>query len=431
MRKKALDEEDDSYRKMVEISDKADKGTSALCSMGTHKEMPFSLDDFHFVPAQVFKIPLDESQEVNMEVAIGPDVKRPLRVSSPIMFGGMSYGAVSKNVRLVLSKVASNLKIGVNSGEDIVVLEELDIASKELIVQYSTGRHGTTEEILKKCAAVEIRFGQGAYPGWMSLLPAAKMSPEVAELMGLKEGEDAYSPARHPDIGNENELREKIRWLRELTGGIPIGAKIGCGNVENDVEVLAESGADFISLDGFGGGTGATELFVRENVGIPIVVALPRAHKHLKKIGKRDKVSLIAGGGLRTSADFAKCLALGADAVYIGTAALIAMNCQQYRVCHTGLCPTGVTTNNPVLVQRLDIDEGIRRLTNFINVSNMEVAGFLRIVGKDDIKKLGIEDLVALKKELSEATGVKWMNGKSFYHAPRPRSEYSSNKNAQ
>ena len=132
----------------------------------------------------------------------------------------------------------------------------------------------------------------------------------------------------------------------------------------------------------------------------------------MKKIGKRNKVSLIAGGGLRTSADFAKCLALGADAVYIGTSALIAINCQQYRICHTGHCPTGVTTNDPVLLQRLDVDEGIRKLTNFMNVSNMEVANLARIVGKDDVRKLGIEDLVALKKDLAEVTGVKWLNGK-------------------
>jgi methylamine---glutamate N-methyltransferase subunit C len=168
---------------------------------------------------------------------------------------------------------------------------------------------------------------------------------------------------------------------------------------------------DFISLDGFGGGTGATEFFVRENVGIPIAVALPRVDRHLKNIGLRDGVSLIAGGGLRTSADFAKCLALGADAVYIGTSALIAINCQQYRICHTGRCPTGVTTNDPILVQQLNVEEGVRRLTNFINVSNIEVSNLLRIVGKDDIEKLSGEDIVALTKEAAEATGVKWMNG--------------------
>ncbi len=134
----------------------------------------------------------------------------------------------------------------------------------------------------------------------------------------------------------------------------------------------------------------------------------------MKKIGKRNKVSIIAGGGLRTSADFAKCLALGADAVQIGTSALIAINCQQYRICHTGQCPTGVTTDDPALLQQLNVDEGIRRLTNFMNISNVEVANLVRIVGKDDVKKLGLEDLVAMKKDLAEVTGVKWLNGKGF-----------------
>ncbi len=413
MSKKGLNEREKLNPTMVEISSVADKGKSMLCSMGSLKEMPFSLKDLHFVPAQVFKIPLNTNEEVNIKVAIGPEAKKPLKVSSPIMFSGMSYGAVSRNVRLVLAKVASKLDLGINAGEDIVLQEELDIGAKNLVVQYSTGRFGLTEELLKKSSAIEIRFGQGAFPGWESLIPAEKVPPEVVKLMELKDGEDALSSAHHPDIRNEYELKEKIRWLRELTDGIPIGAKIGCGNVENDVEILAKSGVDFISLDGFGGGTGATEFFVRENIGIPIVAALPRANRHLKKIGVRNKISLIAGGGLRTSVDFAKCIALGADAVYIGTSALIAINCQQYRICHTGHCPMGVTTNDPVLVQRLNIDEGVRRLTNFINVSNIEVANITRIVGKDDVKKLGMEDLVALKKELSEVTGAKWVDGKS------------------
>ena len=321
--------------------------------MGSLKKMPFSLDDLHFLPAQVSKIPLNTDEEVSIKTVIGPEAKKPLKVTSPIMFSGMSYGAVSKNVRLVLAKVASKLNLGINSGEDIVLPEELDIASKNLVVQYSTGRVRVTEETLKKSSAVEIRFGQGAFPGWESLLPAEKVPPELAKLMELKEGDALLTPAHHPDIRNIDELKEKVRWLRELTDGVPIGAKIGCGNVEKDIEILANAGVDFISLDGFGGGTGATEFFVRENFGIPIVAALPRADRHLKKIGHRDRISLIAGGGLRTSADFAKCLALGANAVYIGTSALIAINCKQYRICHTGHCPTGVTTNDPALVDRL------------------------------------------------------------------------------
>jgi glutamate synthase domain-containing protein 2 len=323
----------------------------------------------------------------------------------------MSYGAVSKKVRLILATVASKLNVAVNSGEDVVLPEEIELAQKQLIVQYSPMRFESAQNALKRCSAVEIRFGQGAYAGWLSRLPGSKMTGEVADLFGRREGEDEFTPAHHPDITNEKELKEKVGLLRELTGGIPVGAKIGCGNIEADVEMLAECGVDFIALDGFGGGTGATELFVREHVGVPIVAALPRADRHLRKIGKRDSVTLIAGGGLRASADFAKCLALGADAIYIGTSALIAINCQQYRICHTGLCPTGITTNNPDLLQRLDMVEGIRRLTNFMTVSNLEVANYARIVGKNDVGMLGKEDLVALKRDLSELTGVKWLDG--------------------
>ncbi len=345
--------------------------------MGSLKKMPFSLDDLHFVPAQVSKIPLNTNEEVNIKAVIGPEAKKPL---TSFLSNNVQWNELWSSIQ----------KCEIGSGKSCLEVKswiklrrrycsagrDLKLHQKILVVQYSTGRVRITDEILKKSSAIEIRFGQGAFPGWESLLPAEKVPSELAKLMELKEGEALLTPAHHPDIRNQEELKEKVRWLKELTGGIPVGAKIGCGNVENDVEILANAGVDFISLDGFGGGTGATEFFVRENVGIPIVAALPRADTHLKKIGQRNKISLIAGGGLRTSADFAKCLALGADAVYIGTSALIAINCQQYRICHTGHCPTGVTTNDPILVQRLDVDEGVRKLTNFINVSNQEVAKF-------------------------------------------------------
>ncbi len=411
MRKKFMGESTKSYRTVESINEAADKGASSICSMGSQKKLPFSLEDLHFVPAQVSKIPLNVDEKVNVKVTIGPASKKPMIISSPIMFSGMSYGAVSKNVRLILTKVALDLNLGINSGEDIVI-PEIETASKNLILQYSTVRVGITEEILRKSSAVEIRFGQGAYPGWRSLLPSAKVPGNIARLRGLKQGEDEHDLTHHPDIRNKEELKEKINALRNLTDGIPVGAKIGCGDIENDVEVLSDCGVDFIALDGFGGGTGATEFFVRENVGVPIVAALPRADHQLRKLGRRNQVSLIAGGGLHTSVDFAKCLALGADAVYIGTSALIALGCQQYRICHTGKCPTGVTTSDPNLIQLLNVDEGIRRLTNFVRVSNEEIADLARIVGKDDVNRLGVEDLVALKRDLAEATGIKWLNGK-------------------
>lgn len=412
MRKKGKKEDEEFYRTVAGIKEIASTGESIVSSMGSLKKMPFSLDDIHFVPAQVFKIPLNKEEDVRTEVVIGPAAKRPLKVSSPVMISGMSFGAVSRNVRMVIAKTAKKMRIGFNSGEGGILPEELAITTATMIGQYATGRFGMSEGVLKKMAAIEIRFGQGAYPGKGSYLPASKITPEIAKIRGLGEGKGAYSPAHHGDMTTPEEIRKKVSWLRKLTGGVPIGAKIGCGNVVKDVHALIDAGVDFIALDGFGGGTGATDSYVRENVGIPIIAALPITSRCLKETGMKDKISLIAGGGLRTSADFAKCLALGANAVYTATAALIAINCEQYRICHTGLCPTGVTTHNPALVRQLDVEEGVRRLSNFMQLSTKEIANLARIVGKNDVRKLDTDDIVAISRDLAEATGIRWIDGK-------------------
>jgi methylamine---glutamate N-methyltransferase subunit C len=412
MRKKKSNENDHFYRTLVDIREQSLNQESVSVSMGSQKKLPFSLDDIFFIPAQINKIPLNQEEYVNCQFILGPHAKKPLKLFSPIMISGMSFGAVSKNVKLVIKEVARELKIAFNSGEGGLIPEERDEGWQYRIVQYSTGRYGVSQEILKQAAAVEIRFGQGAYPGKGSYLPAEKMTPEVASIRGLEPGEGSYSPAHHKDIKTEQDVKNKVSWLRNITDGVPIGAKIGCGDVKKDVELLANSGVDFITLDGFGGGTGATDLYVRENVGIPLLAALPQANQILEEMGLQDQISLIASGGLRTSADMVKCLALGADAVYIGTAALIAINCQQYRICNTGLCPTGVTTQNPQLVTQINIDEGLERLKNFIKISNEEMANLVRIIGKSDINKLDKEDLISINKDISQITGIRWVNGK-------------------
>lgn len=411
IRKKKSEENPSFYSTVADIKTIASTGKSTVRSMGSLKEMPYTFSDLHFIPAQVQKIPKNLEEKVNTEVVIGPSAKKPLIIESPIMISGMSFGAVSKNVRTVISHVAKEQKIAFNSGEGGILEDELKVASKYMIGQYATGRFGVTEDRLKRVAAIEIRFGQGAYPGKGSYLPAEKMTEEIAKARGLKSGEAAYSPAHHSDMTTPKEIKEKIAWLKKITKGIPVGAKIGCGNIEKDIDLLVSADIDFIALDGFGGGTGATDYYVRENIGIPIIAALPRARRHLEKLGRKANITLIAGGGLRTSADFAKCLALGADAVYIGTAALIAINCEQYRICHTGLCPTGVTTHNPALTSQLDVEKGIKRLGSFIETSTRDIANLTRIVGKDDIKKLDIDDIVSLKKDTSELTGARWLNG--------------------
>jgi methylamine---glutamate N-methyltransferase subunit C len=413
MRKKKPDESKDFYQAVADIKTIAETGRSIVSSMGSLKKTgcTFSLDNLNFIPAQVAKIPLNKEEKVNIEIRIGLTAKKPLVISSPIMISGMSFGATSKNVHLVISKVAQELKIAFNSGEGGII-EEAYKAKNFLIGQYAAGRYGINEDVLKKVAAVEIRFGQGAYPGKGSYLPAEKMTEEVLKLRGLKTGEPSYSPAHHHDMKTPKEIQDKVKWLREITGGVPIGAKIGCGNIEEDVKVLAEAGIDFITIDGFGGGTGATDAYIKDNVGLPILAALPRAYKVLKELEVKNKITLIAAGGLRTSADFTKCLALGADAVYLGTVALIAINCQQYRICHTGLCPTGTTTHKPDLTKQLDVEQGVRKLKNFIKISNEEMAELTRIVGKDDVNKLSSDDLVSMNKDLAVICDVKWAGDK-------------------
>lgn len=414
MRSKHPDESDEFYKTIIDIKNMGYTGKSVIASMGSLKKLQYSLDDLHFIPAQVNKIPLNMEDEVNTEVIMGKTAKKPFKVSSPVIISGLSFGAVSKNVRLVIAQTANKLKTAFNSGEGGVLKEELNRAKENMIVQYSTGRFGVNEEILKSAAAVEIRFGQGAYPGKGSFLPADKMTSEIAEIRGLKRGEAAYSPAHHPDMKTPDEIKEKVSYLRKITGGVPIGAKIGCGDIKMDVKVLADAEVDFIALDAFGGGTGATDINIRENVGIPIFAALPQAFKTLEGLEVKDRVSLIAGGGLFKSSEFAKCLALGADAVYIGTAALIAINCEQYRICYTGMCPTGIATQDPQLVKQVNIEEGVSKLSNFIHVSTEEIANFARVVGKDDVKKLDRDDLVSMDKDLSVITGVKWLNGEYY-----------------
>jgi glutamate synthase domain-containing protein 2 len=411
MRKRSPSEDLETYGSIVDIKDRG-SGVSVVRSMGSQKKLPFSLKDLHFIPAQVYRMPLNRDEKVDTKVIIGPKAKKPLTLSTPIIISGMSYGAVSKNVKLVIARVAKKLGIGFNSGEGGIIKEDLEIARDYLIGQYASGRFGVSEGILSSVAAIEIKFGQGAYPGKGSYLPAEKIPSDVARVRGLEFGEASYTPARHPDMSYSKEIRGKVSWLRSLVDGRPIGAKIGCGEIEKDIEKLVEAKVDFISIDGFGGGTGATNSYIRENVGIPLAAALPRAYNHLCELGLKERITLIAGGGLRDSADFARCLALGADAVYIGTAALIAINCEQYRICHTGLCPTGVTTHNPALTKQLDVEKGVKKLSNFINISTEEIANLARIIGKNDLKTLCMDDLISLDRDLAEITGARWVNGK-------------------
>jgi glutamate synthase domain-containing protein 2 len=227
----------------------------------------------------------------------------------------------------------------------------------------------------------------------------------VAEIRGFNEGDDIISPSHFDDITNRDQLKEKVSWLRELSGGKPIGIKFAAGHVEADLEVALYAEPDFITIDGRAGATGASPKLVKMATSVPSMYALHRAKKYLleKNI---NYVSLLATGGFRVSSDFVKALAMGADAIAIGTAALMAIGCQQYRICHTGKCPMGITTQDPELRARLNIEDSAKGLENFLTASTEEIKDFARLTGNDDILKLAIHDLCTTNSEISNYTEI-------------------------
>jgi glutamate synthase domain-containing protein 2 len=253
--------------------------------------------------------------------------------------------------------------------------------------------------------AIEIKIGQSVKPGMGGHLPANKVTKEIAQIRGFPEGVDIISPAHFEDIRNKDELKTKVEWLREASGGKPIGIKLAAGHVEADLEVALYAEPDFVTLDGRPGATGAASKFVKSAASVPTIFALFRSRKYLDEKGA-DGVSLLITGGLRISPDFAKAMALGADGVAIGTAALMAAGCQQYRICHTGNCPVGVTTQDPKLRARLDVEKSARRLENFLRVSTEELKNFARMTGNNDIHGLAISDLCTTNSEISNHTDV-------------------------
>ncbi len=231
------------------------------------------------------------------------------------------------------------------------------------------------------------------------------MTKEIADIRGYPEGTDIVSPANYPDIRNAEELAAKVRWLRERSGGRPIGVKIAAGNIEADLDAIVPAAPDFITIDGRPGGTGAAPQFIKDATSVPTIFALSRARKFLDS-HRGEGISLIVTGGLRVSPDFVKALAMGADAVAIGTAALMACGCQQYRICNTGRCPVGITTQNPELRDRLKIDISARKLELFLRVCNEELKEFARLTGNADVHHMDIFDLCTTNSEISDHTDI-------------------------
>jgi glutamate synthase domain-containing protein 2/rubredoxin len=394
---------DDFEAYMADIHVMAETGQSIIEPMRT-RQPTFSWDDILIKGAQLSKVPLNHDQPVNTKTVIGPRAAHPLEIESPVYITHMSFGALSKEAKIALAKGSAAVKTAMCSGEGGILPESFESAYK-YIFEYVPNEYSVTEENLKRADAIEIKFGQSAKPGMGGHLPADKVTKEIAEIRGFAQGTDIISPAHFKDILNKDDLKSKVAWLRDASGGKPIGIKFAAGNIEADLEIALHAQPDFITIDGRAGSTGAAPKFVKSAASIPTIFAVYRARKFLDSHGASD-VSLIATGGLRISPDFAKALALGATAVAVGTVALIAIGCRQYRICNTGKCPMGITTHDPALRKRLEIDEAAKRLENFLRVTKEELKDFARLTGNDDIHKLKIHDLCTTNSEISEHTEI-------------------------
>jgi glutamate synthase domain-containing protein 2 len=394
---------DDVEVYLADIHQIAETGESISEPMRTAKST-ISWEDILIKGAQLEKIPLNSDIPVNTQTIIGPEAKHPMVIETPIYITHMSFGALSKEAKVALAKGSAAVKTAICSGEGGILPESRGNAYK-YIFEYVPNQYSVTAKNLKEVDAIEIKIGQSAKPGMGGHLPAKKVTKEIADIRGFKEGADIISPSHFADITNKEELKQKVNWLREISSGRPIGIKFAAGNIEADLEVALYAKPDFVTIDGRAGATGSASKVVKEATSVPTLFALSRARKFLDQ-HNTSHISLVITGGLRISSDYAKALALGANAIAIGTSALIAIGCQQYRVCNTGKCPMGITTQDPSLRRRLDVENAAKRLENFLMVSNEELKKFARLTGNDDVYALSIADLCTTNSEISRYTEI-------------------------
>jgi methylamine---glutamate N-methyltransferase subunit C len=394
---------DDQETYMADIHRMAEGGESISEPMRASKTFMF-WDDIFIKGAQLAKLPLNEEASVNTQTIIGPNAKHPLVIETPLYVTHMSFGALSREAKLALSKGSAAAKTAMCSGEGGILPESL-AAAHRYIFEYVPNRYSVTDENLQMADAIEIKIGQSAKPGLGGHLPGKKVTKEIAAIRNRPEGQDIVSPASYDDIRTPEDLKKKVAWLREKSGGKPIGVKFAAGNIEADLEAALHARPDFITIDGRAGGTGSAPKFVKVAASVPTVFAICRARQYLDEVGATG-VSLILTGGLRVSADFAKALALGADAVAIGTSAMMAIGCQQYRSCHTGRCPVGITSQDPELRARLDVEQSAERLARFLAVCTKELKDFARMTGNDDVHGLSAGDLCTTNSEISGHTVI-------------------------
>lgn len=377
-----------------------------IVSMGVSRESLPKWDDLQFVTAQLARRPRLDDDTVSTTTTIGPNAARPLVLDIPIFVSDMSFGALSEEAKVALARGAEGAGTGICSGEGGMLPEE-QAANSRYLYELASAEFGWNWDVPEKVQAFHFKFGQGAKTGTGGHLPGHKVVGRIAEVRGLPEGTPAVSPPTFLDLVELSDFRRFADEVRERSGGIPIGAKLSAQHIEDDLDAALHIGVDYVILDGRGGGTGAAPALFRDHISVPTIPALARARRHLDARGRRD-VTLVVTGGLRTHTDFAKALALGADAVAVSNSALQAIGCVGMRACASNACPVGIATQRPELRARLVVDEAAERLTRFLGAT-VELMGVLaKACGHERLDQFSVDDLTTFDREMSMLSGVRY-----------------------
>ena len=376
-----------------------------MSAMGVpRKDLP-SWDDVQIMVAQLARKPLMDDVPVTTELVIGPEAEKPLVLDIPLFVSDMSFGALSEEAKLALAKGAELAGTSICSGEGGMLPEEQQ-ANSRYFYELATAKFGYSEASLEKVQAFHFKGGQAAKTGIGGHLPAVKNVGKISEVRGLPEGTPAISPATFSDLTTPFEFKRFADRVREISGGIPIGFKLSANHIERDIAFALEASADYIILDGRGGGTGAAPLLFRDHISVPTIPALARARRYLDQQGASGRVTLIITGGLRVPSDFIKAMALGADGIAIANSAMQSIGCIAARICHTNNCHAGIATQNPELRKRLDVEGSSKRLASFFDSSVELMKVMARACGHSQLNEFSHEDIATFNKQLSHLSGI-------------------------
>lgn len=378
-----------------------------MTSMGVPRHTLPKWDDIQLMVAQMATKPLMEDQSVGTELIIGPQAKKPLILEIPLFVSDMSFGSLSEEAKIALAKGAELSGTGICSGEGGMLPEEQQANSRYFYELASAG-FGYKEALLSKVQAFHFKGGQGAKTGTGGHLPGNKNKGKISQVRGIEEGQAAVSPPTFKDLSSVKDFKNFADRVREITGGIPVGFKLSANHIERDIQFALDASADYIILDGRGGGTGAAPEIFRDHISVPTIPALARARRYLDEQSASGKVTLIITGGLRLPIDFVKAMALGADGVAVSNSALQAIGCVAARMCNTNNCPTGIATQKDELRARLDVDRSATQLSNFFNASVELMQVMARACGHSQLTQFTNDDLATWQRDMALLSGIKF-----------------------